>query len=301
MRASRLVALLLDVQDHRCSTASELARRLEVSERTIYRDIAALQAAGVPLWTESGPGGGVRLVEGWTGRLDGITLDEAGALFLAGTVASAEVLATLPRELAGRAGRLRERLHVDASDWFTREEPVPMLAVVADAVWTGHRLDLRYRDAMRRVDPLGLVLKGGRWYLVAAHRGSPRTYRLARIEHALKRDERATRPDGFDLATYWHSSALAFDRATRRTSVRLRVSPRGLAWLPRALTMPVDPEPGPPGVDGWFDLEVPVESDEVAVHQLLSLGTEVEVLAPNAVRRAMAQRGAAIAARHADR
>src|SRR4051812_15130166 len=179
MRASRLVALLLRLQQGGPATAAHLAEELEVSVRTIYRDVTALQAAGVPLWTEPGPGGGIRLLDGWSGRLDGISPDEAGALHLAGTVARASVLATLPRELGARAGRIRERLHVDAPDWFSREEAVPHLDVVADAVWTGRRLDLRYGDNRRRVDPLGLVLKAGRWYLVAAHRGQPRTYRMS--------------------------------------------------------------------------------------------------------------------------
>jgi predicted DNA-binding transcriptional regulator YafY len=298
MRASRLVALLLDLQDHERTTAAALARRLEVSERTIYRDIASLQAAGVPIWTESGPGGGIRLLDGWTGRLDGITLDEAGALFLAGTVASAEVLATLPRELAGRAGRIRERLHVDAPDWFTTPDVSPLLAIVAESVWSGHRLDLRYGKAERRVDPLGLVLKAGRWYLVALHRGAPRTYRVGRITQATRRDERVERPDGFDLARHWAAAAIEFDRSIRRSTVRLRVSPRGLRWLGRALTLPSDPDPGEPADDGWFELELPVESDEVAAHQLLLLGAEVEVLEPAAVRRSLAATGAAMAARH---
>ncbi|MCU1483939.1 MAG: Helix-turn-helix type 11 domain protein [Actinomycetia bacterium] len=298
MRASRLVELLLLLQERREATADALAVELEVSVRTIYRDVAALQAAGVPLWTESGPGGGIRLLDGWSGRLDGIAPDEAGALYLAGTVAQASVLSTLPRELGARAGRIRERFHVDAPDWFSREEAVPHLDVVADAVWTGRRLDLRYGDAERRVDPLGLVLKAGRWYLVAAHRGRPRTYRIGRITAATVRPERVERPDGFELAAWWAESSAEFDQAIRRTTVTLRVSPRGLRLLPRAITLPeVDaPEPGP---DGWFELTVPVESDEVAAHQLLGLAGHVEVLAPAAVRAAMASFGRALTTAHA--
>jgi predicted DNA-binding transcriptional regulator YafY len=295
MRASRLVQILLLLQDRREATADALATELEVSTRTIYRDVAALQAAGVPLWTESGPGGGIRLLDGWSGRLDGIAPDEAGALFLAGTVAQASVLSTLPRELAARAGRIRERFHVDAPDWFSRDEPVPHLDVVADAVWTGRRLDLRYGDADRRVDPLGLVLKAGRWYLVAAHRGRPRTYRVGRITAAAVRDERAERPPGFDLASWWATSSADFDRAIRRTTVTLRVSPRGLRLLPRAITLPhVDaPEPD---ADGWTTLTVPVETDEVAAHQLLALAGHVEVLEPVGVRARLAELGAALVA-----
>jgi predicted DNA-binding transcriptional regulator YafY len=298
MRASRLVALLLLLQERREATADALAAELEVSVRTIYRDVVALQAAGVPLWTESGPGGGIRLLDGWSGRLDGITPDEAGALFLAGTVAQASVLATLPRELAARAGRIRERFHVDAPGWFSGDEPVPHLDAVADAVWTGRRLDLRYGDAERRVDPLGLVVKAGRWYLVAAHRGRARTYRIGRITAATVRDERAERPEGFDLAEWWQASAADFDTAIRRTEVTLRVSPRGLRLLPRAVTLPSLEAP-PPDADGWFTLTVPVETDEVAAHQLLSLAGDVEVLAPEAVRRRLAEAGAALVAAHA--
>ena len=298
MRASRLIALLLELQSRPHATAAELAARLEVSVRTIYRDVGALQAAGVPLWTEAGPGGGIRLVDGWTGRLDGIALDEAGALFLAGAVARAEVLATLPRDLAARAGRIRERLHVDAPDWFTRQDDVPQLAAVADAVWTERRLDLRYGVAQRRVDPLGLVLKAGRWYLVAAHRGQPRTYRVSRIEQAEVRAEPAVRPPGFDLETWWQASAADFDRSIRHTEVRLRVSPRGLRVLAQALTLPTAPEPGPAGADGWFTLTVPAETDTIAAHQLLALGPDVEVIAPRTVRRALAEAGAAMAVRN---
>lgn len=299
MRASRLVALLLLLQERREATADTLASELEVSVRTIYRDVVALQGAGVPLWTEAGPGGGIRLLDGWTGRLDGITIDEAGALFLAGTVAQAEVLSTLPRELAARAGRIRERFHVDAPDWFSRDEPVPHLGAVADAVWTGRRLDLRYGEGERRVDPLGLVLKAGRWYLVAAHRSRPRTYRVGRITAAEVRDERAERPENFDLAAWWAGSAADFDRAIRRTEVTLRVSPRGLRLLPRAILLPSPPDAGEPDDEGWVELTVPVESDEVAAHQLLSLAGEVEVLSPLAVRLALADTGAAMAARNA--
>jgi len=298
MRASRLVALLLELQERRAMTAETLAAALEVSVRTIYRDVADLQAAGVPLWTEAGPGGGIRLLDGWTGRLDGIGLDEAGALFLAGTVAQASVLSTLPRDLRARAGRIRERFHVDAPDWFTRQEPVPHLEVVAGAVWSGRRLDLHYGDAARRIDPLGLVLKGGRWYLVAAHRGQPRTYRIGRITAAAVRDESVDRPEGFDLPTWWAASAADFDRAIRRSTVRLRVSPRGLRLLPHAIHLPDAPEPGPPDADGWVEVTVPVESDEVAADQLLQLGGDVEVLGPANVRKGLARTASVMLARH---
>ena len=179
MRSSRLVALLLHLQREGRATAGQLATLLEVSERTIYRDISALQAAGVPLWTETGPRGGVRLVEGWRTDLDGLTADEAGSLFLSGApgaasdlglgavlvAAQTKVLSTLPPELRARAGRVRERFLLDAPDWFHHTPQVEHLATVADSVWSGRRLDVRYRrsdrEVRRRLDPLGLVCKAG--------------------------------------------------------------------------------------------------------------------------------------------
>lgn len=159
MRASRLLAILLRLQQVGPATSGQLASELEVSVRTIYRDVAALQAAGVPVWTETGPGGGVRLLEGWRSRLDGLTADEAGALFLGGApgavaelglgtvlaAAQAKVLATLPPELRSRAARVRQRFLLDAPGWFHHDEELPHLATVADAVWAERRVDLRYR------------------------------------------------------------------------------------------------------------------------------------------------------------
>lgn len=320
VRASRLVALLLRLQASGSATAAALARDLEVSERTIYRDVAALQAAGVPLWTETGPGGGIRLVEGWRTQLDGLTADEAGALFLAGApsvvaelglgavlaAAQTKMLAALPPELRGRAARVRERFFVDAPGWFHRDEATPHLATVAEAVWSAKRLDLRYqrsdRVVARRVDPLGLVLKAGTWYLVARHRNDVRTYRVSRVVDARPRDEPATRPEGFDLEAYWTASAADFDRSILHDRVRLRLGPRARRALPhvanpgaaqRALDAATEP-----GADGWVEVTLEVESLVVACNQLVALGEEVEIVEPPALRRRFAELAAAMLARH---
>jgi predicted DNA-binding transcriptional regulator YafY len=317
VRAARLVALLVHLQSRHGATAAELAEVLEVSVRTIYRDVSALQAAGIPLWTETGPGGGVRLLDGWRTRLDGLTGDEAQSLFLAGAptaaaelglgavlaAAEAKVLSALPPELRARAGRVRERFHVDAPGWFHRGEPVPALATVADALWRDQRLEVRYRRAdgsvTRTLDPLGLVLKAGVWYLVAAHRGQPRTYRVSRILEAEPLAGRSVRPDGFDLAAWWAASAADFDRAIRPLAIRLRLSGRGLRRLPDVLGTTDVPPGGPPDHDGWHEVAVAVESEEVAADQLTALGPDVEVLDPPSLRAALAAAGAAMAARNA--
>src|SRR5687768_5770088 len=167
-------------------TAAELAEELEVSVRTIYRDVEALAEAGVPIYAERGPHGGVRLVDGYRTRLTGLTADEAEAVFLSGlpgpaaelglgTVVAAaklKVMAALPPELRARAGRVSERFHLDAPGWFQPSEQLPHLEILAGAVWENHQIRLTYARGERGgvvdriVDPLGLVLKGGVWYLV---------------------------------------------------------------------------------------------------------------------------------------
>src|SRR6266508_1729821 len=193
MRASRLVSLLLFLQTRGQMRAQDLADELEVSVRTIYRDVEALSAAGVPIYAERGPHGGVRLVEGYRTRLTGMTEDEARALFLSGlpgpaaelglgtvmTAARLKVLAALPTELRVRASRLVERFYLDAAAWFRLDEPVPHLPTLAEAVWEGRRVQVTYdrgdESVPRLLEPLGLVLKAGTWYVAARREDEVRT------------------------------------------------------------------------------------------------------------------------------
>src|SRR4029079_5330122 len=181
-RASRLVNLLLLLQSRGGMTAAQLADELEVSVRTIHRDVEELSAAGVPIFAERGPLGGIRLVDGYRTRLTGMTADEAEALFLSGlpgpaaqlglgtVVAAAQlkVMAALPPELRSRASRLVERFHLDATGWFHSSDAVPHLSTVAEAVWAGRRVLIQYERGDQRIErdvgPLGLVLKAGVWY-----------------------------------------------------------------------------------------------------------------------------------------
>src|SRR6266571_5151665 len=165
MRASRLVTLLLLLQTRGRMTAAELARELEVSERTVHRDVDALSEAGVPIYAERGPHGGVHLVEGYRTRLTGMTAEEAEAVFLSGlpgpaaelglgtvvTAARLKVLAALPAELRSRASRLVERFHLDATGWFQAGESVPHLATLAEGVWESQLVDITYERANQRV------------------------------------------------------------------------------------------------------------------------------------------------------
>jgi predicted DNA-binding transcriptional regulator YafY len=320
MRASRLVSLLLLLQTRGQLTAAELARELEVSERTIHRDVEALSASGVPIYAERGAHGGIRLVDGYRTRLTGMTGEEAEALFLAGlpgpaaelglgtVVAAAQlkVLASLPSELRARASRLVERFHLDAGDWFHASQPVPHLGALSDAVWTGTRVEITYEreggPVQRVIDPLGLVLKAGIWYVVAAVEDQIRTYRVSRVLGVTSDGTTVERPAGFDLAAYWTESSAAFERDAPRIEVVVRVRPDRLDHLRNAAGNAVVqaaeylPDPDP---EGWLRLRLRMDWPEEAPRVLLSAGRWVEVLEPADVRAGVASTARAVAERYA--
>lgn len=297
---------MLRLQGGPGTTAARLAEQLDVSVRTVYRDVAALQAAGVPLYTESGPGGGIRLLDGWQSKLSGMTGAETSALMLLGIPgvaqdlglgdvtarAESKLLGALPLPLRAGALLWRERLHVDAPGWFESAPSGEYLPAVASAVFEGRRLVIRYRrrggDSMRTLDPLGLVAKAGVWYLVARHRDRTLSYRVSRIDAATVLPDPVRRPDGFDLSAWWAQSTAEFDRALLRFPCRVRLSPR--AW--RRLRSVVGEEAArveasDPDEQGWVTVDLRLEAEDVAVDQLLTLAPGVEVLTPITLRRAL--------------
>jgi predicted DNA-binding transcriptional regulator YafY len=213
-------------------TAAQLAEELEVSVRTVYRDIDALHRAGVPLYGQPGHFGGFRLVDGYRTRLTGLSTDEAEALFVATApglaaqlgfgpalaVAQRKLRAALPAEVSAQAEKTGARFHLDALGWYATANDVPFLLDCARAVQGGRALEIRYRrrkeptDIDRRIQPYGLVLKAGCWYLVAGP--GPRTYRVDQILQLVVRDEIASPPSDFDLATYWSQSQADFLRSS---------------------------------------------------------------------------------------
>jgi predicted DNA-binding transcriptional regulator YafY len=319
MRASRLVNLLLLLQSRGQLTAAELARELEVSERTVFRDVEALSAAGIPIYAERGPHGGVRLVDGYRTRLTGMTEDEAGALFLSGlpgpaaelglgtvmTAARLKVLAALPTELRARATRLVERFYLDAAAWFHADGPVPFLPDLAEAVWESQiaRLDYDRGDATteRVVEPLGLVLKAGIWYLIARREGEVRTYRVSRVRALELREERFERPAGFDLAAYWLESSAAWERDVPRLQVDVRVDPErldALADLIGGEVLSAAERLGDDDPEGWTRLRLRLTYPHDAPGRLLGLGAHLEVLDPPEVRQRVVALARGVLARH---
>ncbi len=314
--------LLLLLQANGGTTAGELARGLEVSVRTVYRDVEALSAAGVPVYSEPGRGGGVRLIDGYRTRLTGLTSDEADAVLLAGlpgaaadlglgtvlATAQLKMLAALPPELRGRATRIAERVHIDMPGWFHRPDETPTLATVADALWHDRRLRIDYgrrdKTVERTVDPLGLVMKAGTWYLIARDRADIRSYRASRIEAAVPTGETFARPADFELPAYWRESADEFARSILRVQARCRISTTHLTLL-RLLNDPAAVRQarttlGPPDADGWAEITIPGETYEILAHALLPLGAYVEVLDPPELRATMAATAATMHARYVD-
>jgi predicted DNA-binding transcriptional regulator YafY len=322
MRASRLVNLLLLLQTRGGMTAAELARSLEVSVRTVHRDVEALSEAGVPIYADRGPRGGVRLVDGYRTRLTGMTGEEAEALFLSGlpgpaaelglgTVVAAarlKVLAALPPELRVRASRLVERFHLDAAGWFHPNESVPHLAALSEAVWEARRLHIEYergdRVVARDLDPLGLVLKAGVWYVVGATDGQIRTYRVSRVASAAVGQERFERPVGFDLAAWWAESSAAYERDTPRVDVTIRIRPDRLERLAvavgdravEAAERQTDANPDP---DGWLRLRLRLDWPPEVPGQLLAVGSDLEVIEPPEIRARVLQLAQRVVDRYA--
>ncbi|GAA3738430.1 WYL domain-containing protein [Plantactinospora mayteni] len=306
MRAARLISLVLLLQNRESMTGAELARELEVSERTIYRDVLALSAAGIPVYADRGRGGGYRLLGGYRTRLTGLSRTEADALFLSGlpgpagemgltdVVAAAQlkVLAALPSGLRDASTRVERRFHLDIPGWFRTADPPDGLGELAEAVWQDRTVEFRYRrgdrEVTRTVEPYGLVCKAGGWYLVARVGAGHRTYRVDRMTEVTVGAETFARDVSFELAGYWASQAEQFVRQMLRDEITIRLSPAGRYAL-RFVTEPpavreAEANAGEPDEQGWVVTRLPVESPDVAYSQVLSLGPEVEVLEPPELR-----------------
>src|SRR5271165_5672122 len=288
-------------------SARALAAELEVSVRTVYRDLAALSASGVPVVAEAGPGGGCRLLEGYRFPLRGLSVDETEALLMLGVPAAvaelglADALATAQRKIrvtggaGGAVGAGPVLVHLDMPRWFHGKEDVPHLRTLAEAVRGGRHLRLRYRrgdsgaETERVVRPLGLVNKAGIWYLVASgsqHVADAAVFRAGRVTSASVLPAQFDRPAGFDLAAFWERWSASFVATRPKVEVRLRVSPAAVAAFPevfgdlgRHLVAVAVPDE-----DGCREVTLTFEHEVAAVQRLAGFGAQVEVLSPAEVR-----------------
>ncbi len=315
MLASRLLSILMLLQTRGRMSASELAAQFEVSVRTIHRDIDQLSAAGVPVYADRGRSGGFALLDGYRTKLTGMTQPEAETLFLAGlpgpaaqlglsdllSAARLKLMAALPANVQPNAERIASRFHLDPVAWFRGADPLPSLQTVAQAVWGERYLKLRYRNSgeiyARKLGPLGLVLKGGVWYLVAQSGKSIRTYRVAQILDAEVTGEPFTRPKKFDLAEHWEKSSRDYETGVYREEADVRLSPRGmnrLEVLGPHVVAAVASSAGKPDRAGWVRCTLPLESLDAGVRELMRLGDEVEILGPPALRAKLSETLAAM-------
>jgi predicted DNA-binding transcriptional regulator YafY len=309
MRADRLLSILLLLQVHRRLTARELAERLEVSERTIHRDMEALSSAGVPVVAERGKGGGWSLLEAYQTTLTGLNLAEIQALFLpkpshlladlgwhqAFEGALIKLLAALPAMYRQQADAVRQRIHLDLTGWHLWEEEMSAFPTLQEAIWQERQLHLSYERSdriivERLVAPLGLVAKGSVWYLVAAVEGDVRSYRISRVRSATIMDQPCTRPGDFNLANYWQQSSADFKANLPRYVVTVRVALELLPRLRYAGRFARLEQVNPPDTDGWVTLSLRFDVEEQACEYVLGFGANMEVVEPLELRDRVLQR-----------
>jgi predicted DNA-binding transcriptional regulator YafY len=322
--ASRLLSILMLLQTRGRMSASQLAAEFEVAVRTIHRDIDQLSAAGIPVYADRGRAGGFRLQDGYRTRLTGLNQSEAEVLFFAGLPGPAaqlgladvlstlrlKLLAALPANMQSSAERIAARFHLDVASWFHSVDQLPSLPLMARAVWDERMLKLRYRRAssvegqLRKLGPLGLVLKGGIWYLVAHDGRGVRTYRAANIQDVEICEETFTRPKDFNLATHWEDAVRAYESGVYRERADVRLSPKGMRLLellgPHVMSVAAKTA-GQADKRGWVRCTLPIESLELGVRELMRLGEEVVVLGPPALRTQLAQTAQRIVRRHGRR
>lgn len=304
MRADRLFSIVLLLQAHRQLTARDLASRLEVSERTIHRDMDALSGAGIPVTAARGSGGGWSLLGEYRTNLTGLTETEIQSLFVtkpakvladlrlekAADGALLKLLACLPATFRQGAERARQRIHVDVSGWSRREEAVPFLPVLQEALWLERTLRISYErgadcEAVQRlIEPYGLVAKGSAWYLVGAVEGHVRSYRVSRIAQAEVVDEHASIPADFDLAEYWQQSAATFKKNVPNYVAQFWVAPSVWPRLSFAGRFARVTETDETDARGWRKAVIGFDVEEMACEYAVSFGPNLEVIEPVSLR-----------------
>ncbi len=314
MRADRLLSEILLLQSHGQLSGRSIAKKLEVSERTVHRDMESLSAAGVPVFALRGARGGWQLDDGWRTQVPGLDEAEIRALLmsqprilgdarLAGAAERAigKLVAAMPDALRAKAVNIRQRLHVDTAAWRGSSENLTWLPLVQEAVAHDRKLLIHYRKpgeagrvAPRRVDPLGLVAKGSTWYLVANTVRGLRTFRVSRIEQAKLLEQSAKRPAGFDLAAYWQASSERLQESRKTFEAVLRLEPRAAAWMQ---TWHLSTKQEGRSADDWITLRVRFDHEKEALFMVLGLGSHAEILEPASLREQLAAELAAMTSR----
>ncbi|MCC5659840.1 YafY family transcriptional regulator [Nostoc sp. XA010] len=308
MRADRLLSILMLLQVHRQLTARDLAERLEVSERTIHRDMDALSSAGVPVMAERGKGGGWSLLDSYQTTLTGLNLAEIQALFLpkpthlladlgwsqAFEAALLKLLAAIPAANRQQAEMVSQRIHVDPTGWHRWDEEMSAFPILQTAVWQERQVHLSYERSDRKcverlVNPLGLVAKGSVWYFVASVDSEVRSYRISRVRDAMLTDYPCVRPVEFNLADYWQQSMVEFKANLPYYGVTVRVAPEAMSWLRYAGYFAQIEQIDSPDADGWTRIWLRFDIEEAACAYALGFGAQMEVIEPLELRERVLQ------------
>lgn len=300
MRADRLLSILMLLQSYGQITAKDLAQRLEVSERTIYRDMESLSGSGIPVLAERGSSGGWRLLEDYQTTLTGLKESEIQALFVPSSTrllndldltkteeeAKNKLLAALPSNYRQNAKDVWQRIHIDTSSWRQRTEKIASFETLKHAIWQKKKLLIQYERAdgktvERLVEPLGLVAKGSVWYFVASTDDNIRNYRVSRIQSAVPTEESFFRPDDFNLAKYWEQSTKEFIKKLPKYEVKAEVSPSILPRLKFTGRFVQIIEMDKPNEDGWIPVKLCFETEEEASGYALGFGDQMKVVEPH--------------------
>ncbi|NAW66601.1 WYL domain-containing protein [Photobacterium halotolerans] len=307
MRASRLLTILMILQSRDLVSAAELARDCQVSVRSIYRDIDSLSALGIPVYSEQGVNGGYRLLEGYRTQLNGFSKQEIETLFMLGlsgpmqelglapamSEARLKLLAAIPVSLRTHAERFQSSFLLDTPSWFTEKETVGDLPQLFNAIWQKNQIKFDYQSwrgsSQRVVNPLGMVLKAGTWYLVAQSEGQFKTYRVARIQDLKILNHSFESPMPFDLSAYWQQSNRQMEAELYPNTAEIKLTAKGLKML-SSLSPPYvrqHTQIGQTNETGWTSVTLPSGKTEQAVVEMLRFGPEVQVVRPEALRQAM--------------
>lgn len=308
MRADRLINILILLQSRGKMTAKELAKELEVSVRTILRDMDALTHAGIPVVSERGKNGGWRLFDHYRSRLSGLTIDEIKSLFLApssellnelglekGSIdARQKLLAVIPSAFRDEAQTIWECIYIDTAPWRQSKAKIHELQTVQKAIWERRKLRIDYQPIKgeqkeRVVEPLGLVLKGSKWYLVALRNGQMRNYRVSCIQHAKVEKETFQRPSYFDLKTYWEQSKEAFVQNLPQYDVEVEIHPEIMKRITFTDKFVELIKWNKPRGDNWIPATLRFHHEEEAIAFVLGFANKIKVLSPKKLAEKVVQ------------
>ncbi|GGG67944.1 helix-turn-helix transcriptional regulator [Paenibacillus radicis (ex Gao et al. 2016)] len=300
MKSDRLLSILLQLQNYGKLTTGQLAEKLEVTKRTIIRDMDALSAAGVPVYAERGPQGGWTLSPQYRTQLTGMKAEELAALFFSSQggllqdlgmhkhyeLAFEKLLAASPDSIRLNAQTVRQKIHIDGAGWHQSIETFPLLPAIQEAVWEERKLLITYNKdtetVSRTIDPLGLVSKQSIWYVVAASEDIVKSYRISRLLTADKLDEHFSAPDNFELDRFWEQSTMRFIRELPRYHATIEIAETAFdAFKQRRYLQVISHSPPHKGI---ISAEVQFNTLESACQIMLSFGPHVTAVAPHELR-----------------